>query len=117
MYASATAVSKAAHAPDAREAARRARAGDALALAAFAGAADALGTVLAGLVNAFNPEAIALGGGMAGAFDLLAPRIEAALARRTFRLAREGLRLVRAGLGEDAGLFGAARAALLSIGG
>ena len=114
MYASATAVRKAAGTPNAEEAARRARAGDAKARAAFDAAADALGVVLAGLVNAFNPEAIALGGGMSGAFDLLAPRIEALLAQRTFKLAREGLRLVPAKLGGDAGLLGAARAAFLA---
>ncbi len=116
MYASGTAVAKAAGAPDAKEAERRARAGDARARAAFDGAAEALGTVLAGLANAFNPEAIALGGGMSAAFDLLAPRIEALIKARAFKLAREGLRLVPAKLGSDAGLLGAARAAFLSIG-
>lgn len=116
MYSSGTAVARAAGAPDAKEAERRARAGDANARAAFDGAADALGVVLAGLVNAFNPEAIALGGGMAGAFDLLAPRIEALIRARAFKLAREGLRIVPAKLGNDAGLLGAARAAFLSGG-
>ncbi len=115
-YASGTAIAKAAGTPDAKEAERRARAGDAKARAAFDGAADALGVVLAGLVNAFNPEAIALGGGMAAAFDLLAPRIEAVIAVRAFKLAREGLRLVPAKLGADAGLLGAARAAFLPRG-
>jgi len=116
VYASGTAVAKAAGTPDAKEAERRARAGDAKAKAAFDTAADALGVVLAGLVNAFNPEAIALGGGMAGAFELLAPRIEAAIAARAFKLAREGLLLVPAKLGNDAGLLGAARAAFLAAG-
>jgi glucokinase len=114
MYASGTAIGKAAGAPDAKEAEKRARAGDAKARAAFDAAAEALGTALAGLVNAFNPEAIAIGGGMAGTFDLLAPRIEALLAARTFKLAREGLRLVPAKLGKNAGLLGAARAAFLA---
>jgi len=114
MYASGTAIAKAAGVPDAKEAERRARAGDARARAAFDAAADAMGVVLAGLVNAFNPEAIAIGGGMAATFDLLAPRIEALLSARTFKLAREGLRLVPAKLGKDAGLLGAARAAFLS---
>jgi glucokinase len=116
MYASGTAIAKAAGAPDAKEAERRARAGDARARAAFDGAADALGVVLSGLANAFNPEAIALGGGMAPAFDLLAPRVEALIAARAFKLAREGLRIVPAKLGKNAGLLGAARAAFLSIG-
>jgi glucokinase len=114
VYASGTAIAKAAGTPDAKEAEKRAREGDAKARAAFDAAADALGTVLAGLVNAFNPEAIAIGGGMAGTFDLLAPRIEALLKARTFKLAREGLRLVPSKLGKNAGLLGAARAAFLS---
>jgi glucokinase len=113
-YASGPAIARAAGAPDAKEAERRARAGDAKARAAFDAAAEALGVVLAGLVNAFNPEAIAIGGGMVGTFDLLAPRIEAQVAARTFRLAREGLRIVPCKLGKDAGLLGAARAAFLA---
>jgi len=116
VYASAPAVARAAGAPDGVEAARLARAGDAKAAAAFAGAGEALGIALAGLVNAFNPEAICLGGGLAGAFDLLAPPLEATLAARAFRLAREGLRIVPAALGNDAGLLGAAGAALQSKG-
>ena len=114
MYASGPAIAKAAGAPDAKEAERRARAGDARARAAFDAAADALGIVIAGLLNAFNPEALAIGGGMAPTFDLLAPRIEALIAARTFKLAREGLRIVPAKLGKNAGLLGAARAAFLS---
>jgi glucokinase len=116
MYASGTAIAKAAGAPDAKEAERRARAGDARASAAFDAAADALGIVIAGLVNAFNPEAIAIGGGMVPTFDLLAPRIEALIASRAFKLAREGLRIIPAKLGKNAGLLGAARAAFLARG-
>jgi glucokinase len=116
MYASGTAIAKAAGAPDAKEAERRARAGDARARAAFDTAAEALGVVIAGLANAFNPEAVAIGGGLVPTFDLLAPRIEELVAARAFKLAREGLRIVPAALGKNAGLLGAARAAFLAAG-
>jgi len=116
MYASGPAIARAAGAPDAKEAESRARAGDARARAAFDEAADALGVVLAGLVNAFNPEAIAIGGGLVTTFDLLAPRVEKLVRERAFRLACEGLRIVPAKLGKNAGLLGAARAAFLGAG-
>ena len=117
IYASAAAVAYAAGTADAAEAAARARDGDAAASAAFVAAGEALGCAVAGLVNAFNPEAVCLGGGMAGAFDLLEPAMRREIDRRAFRLAREGLEILPARLGGDAGLLGAARAALLAAGG
>lgn len=111
-YASANAVAKAAGTPDARLAADAARRGDARAGDAFQRAAEALGVVLAGLVNVFNPEAICIGGGMAGAWDLLEEPVREAVRTRAFRLAQEGLEITTAALGADAGLLGAARVAL-----
>jgi glucokinase len=116
MCASAVAVAKAAGTPDARLAADAARRGDARAADAFRRAAEALGLVLAGLVNVFNPEAICIGGGMAAAWDLLEEPVWAVVRARAFRLAQEGLEIVTAALGGDAGLLGAARAALTSDG-
>ncbi|MHC4731567.1 MAG: ROK family protein [Planctomycetota bacterium] len=112
MYASAPAVAQAAGTPDARLAADAARRGDARAGDAFRRAVEALGLVLAGLINVFNPEAICIGGGMAAAWDLLEEPLRAAALPRTFRLAQEGLEIVPAALGADAGLLGAARVAL-----
>ncbi|MHC4817342.1 MAG: ROK family protein, partial [Planctomycetota bacterium] len=112
MYASASAVAQAAGTPDARLAADAARRGDARAGDAFRRAAEALGLVLAGLINVFNPEAICIGGGMAAAWDLLEDPVRAAALPRAFRLAQEGLEITPAALGTDAGLLGAARAAL-----
>ncbi|MHC4550430.1 MAG: ROK family protein [Planctomycetota bacterium] len=114
-YASARAVARAAGTADARAAADAARQGDARAAAAFEQAGAALGIVLAGLVNVFNPEAICLGGGMAAALDLFQGPLQAELSARAFKLALEGLEIVPAALGGDAGLLGAARAALRSI--
>jgi len=114
--ASATAVARAAGAIGAEHAARRARDRDVKAQHAFEAAGRALGVVLAGLVNVFNPEAICLAGGMAGAFDLLEPPLRKELEARCFRLALEGLVILPAALGPDAGLIGAARLALDALG-
>jgi len=110
--ASATAVAASAGTANAKEAAERARRGDAFAREAFDHAGRALGIVLAGLVNVINPEAICLGGGMSGAFDLLEHPLLAELDARAFRLAREAVEVFPAALGGDAGLLGAAWLAL-----
>jgi glucokinase len=112
LYASATAVAKAAGTRDAEEAARLAREGEPRSRGALEAAGEALGIVLAGVANLLNPEAICLGGGLSGAFDLLKPPLERTLRRRAFRLASESLDISRATLGNDAGILGAARLAL-----
>jgi glucokinase len=111
LYASGTAIALAARTPDAESAARAARAGDPGARAAFERAGRALGIVLAGLANVLNPEAFCLAGGVAPAFDLLESPIRREIAGRAFRLAQEGLALLPGALGEEAGLYGAVRAA------
>ncbi len=112
IYASATAVARAAGAADAEAAAVAARRGDARSVAAFAQAGRALGIAFANVANLLNVEAFCLGGGMAAALDLLLPSMCAELDARAFRLARKGLAIVPAALGNDAGLLGAAWAAL-----
>ncbi|MFQ5843589.1 MAG: ROK family protein, partial [Planctomycetota bacterium] len=102
LYASASAVARAAGQPDARAAAEAARGGDAGARRAFDDAARALGIGLADVANLVNPEAICVGGGLAAAFDLLEERLEQVIRRRAFRLATERLVLTPASLGEDA---------------
>jgi hypothetical protein len=49
---------------------------------------------------------------MSAAWDLMEEPVRAAVRTRAFRLAQEGLEIVTAELGGDAGLLGAARAAL-----
>ena len=112
LYASARGVAKAAGTRDAAEAAKLARGGEPRCRGAFRKAGEALGIALSGLVNAFNPEAICIGGGMAPALDLMIDDIWAELRARAFRLALEGLEVVPAALGNDAGLLGAAFLAL-----
>ena len=67
-----------------------------------------LGTFLAGLVNALNPERIILGGGVAQAGELIFGPVRAAIKKKAFPIASRFVKVVPAKLGPDAGLIGAA---------
>lgn len=84
-----------------------ARAGDRLAAAVLIEAGTALGRALGSLVNLLNPEVIILGGGVSQAGRLLMSPMRASLADASFPEARAATRIVRARLGQDAGLVGA----------
>ena len=90
-----------------------AHAGDPYALAVLAEAGTWLGVGVASLVNAVDPELVVVGGGAIQAGELL---LEPARAAAQERLMGNGHRplppLVRAGLGDDAGLVGAALLAI-----
>jgi glucokinase len=84
---------------------------DSLALEVFSVMGAYLGMALADLVNVLNPEMIVIGGGVAGAWDLfIGPTMEA-ISKRSFREPAERVKLIRAALGDDAGILGAARLA------
>jgi glucokinase len=67
---------------------------------------DYLGTGFAGLVNIFNPEMIVIGGGVADAGDAFIARIKQAIEKKAMKPALQGLKVVRAVLGNDAGFVG-----------
>ena len=91
----------------AREIKIAAEQGDALALAAVDWTATNLGIGLVGIVNIFNPEIIVIGGGVSNFGEmLLAPARKVVLAR-AFPFSANTVQIVRAGLGEDAGVVGA----------
>ena len=70
-----------------------------------------LGIGLVSLVNVTNVEMIALAGGMAAAGDrIFEPAIRTFMERGTVGV-KEHVRIVPASLGDDAGIFGAARLA------
>jgi glucokinase len=79
--------------------------GESVALAAAAQVGRALGAGVAGLVNAFDPDVVVVGGGVLGLGDLLLEpaRIEA----RARALAGDRVRIEPAALGEEAGMVGA----------
>ena len=88
--------------------AQAARDGDGVARAVFKQAGERLGTAIASLVNVFNPEAVVLGGGTAGSFDLLEPHIKRTVMRRAFEEPARLVKIERSRLGNDAAVIGAA---------
>lgn len=90
---------------DARMVAERARAGDQAASRSFAVAAEALSEALLLYLSLLGPELVVVGGGLAGAADLLLPPVARAIrARVAFQRVP---RIVPASLGADAGVIGA----------
>jgi glucokinase len=85
-----------------------ARQGDHLAGEIIAKAADYLGVGLANLVNIFNPELIVIGGGLSKMGKILLNPARRVVKDRAFRLPAKSVRIVRARLGSNAGIIGAA---------
>jgi glucokinase len=84
-----------------------ARAGDPVAVAVMAREAEILGLGFTSILHALSPEAIVVGGGVSQALDLLLPGIRAEIGRRAMPVFRE-VPVVRAALGDNSGLVGAA---------
>jgi glucokinase len=78
-----------------------------------ADAAERLGVVLAVLVNALDPGAVVVGGGL-GLHDGYRARVERVLRGAVYDPAARGVPVLRAGLGADAAVIGAALAAASS---
>ena len=76
---------------------------------------ERLGYGLVGLVNTFNPEVIVIGGGAARGGELLLQPARRVVAERALPPTREGLRVLPAHYGDEAGMMGAALMALESL--
>ncbi|MEJ2720255.1 MAG: ROK family protein [bacterium] len=92
--------------------AEAAEAGDRTARSVFEEAGAHLGTALASLVNLLNPDVIALGGGVSAAFPLMEESMWATIRSRAFDESAALVTVVRAELGNDAGVIGMAMQAL-----
>jgi len=92
---------------DARQVVEGARRGDPRSLALLGEEAAYLGAGFTGLIHLYSPERVIVGGGLSQAFDLLEEGIDAVIARDAMSPFRT-VSVVRAGLGEDSGLVGAA---------
>ncbi|MGA6973176.1 MAG: ROK family protein [Candidatus Binatus sp.] len=90
----------------------QARRGDKVALEAFATAGYYLGIAIASFLNAFNPELVVIGGGVAGALPFMRKTMAAQVRDRAFTAMARDSRIVRAALGPRGGVVGAAYAAL-----
>ncbi len=86
--------------------ARAAEAGDPLAREVLTGSAGALGSGIAAAINLLNPQKVVLGGGVTKAGDLWWQQVRETARAETLPQAR--VDIVRAGLGDDAPLWGAA---------
>jgi glucokinase len=71
-----------------------------------------LGAGLVGLVNAFNPEVIVIGGGAVAAGELMLGPAREVVAERALPPAREAVRIEAAYFGDESGMLGAALFAL-----
>ena len=101
---------------DARMVCEAARAGDPLAKFLLDRCCDWLACAMGGLINAFNPSCVIVGGGMALAGELLTTRIARSLDNgRAFGPIWKDCKLRLAMLGDDAGLLGAGKLALQQI--
>jgi glucokinase len=85
-----------------------ARRGDQLAADIVAEAANYLGIGLANLVNIFNPELIVIGGGLSKMGNMLLKPARKVIKGRAFQLPAQTVSIVRARLGSNAGIVGAA---------
>ncbi len=88
-----------------------ARKGDSLALSILDTAVIYLGMGVANVVSILNPETVVLGGGLFRAADLLLVPVRKEFKRWAQPLAAKKVRIVLSALGEDAGLYGAAKLA------
>ncbi len=85
-----------------------AHAGDAAAVEAITLIGSRLGVLLANLINIFNPEVIAIGGGVIAAGELLLEPARAVVAERVLPFLADGVGIVPTRFGDEAGMVGAA---------
>ena len=87
---------------------KAARMGDRFAIQFWKDVGTKLGIALAGVINFLNPEKIVIGGGIANAGRFIFSPLKKTVRKRTMRIQQRTLKIVKAKLGEDAGVIGAA---------
>jgi glucokinase len=96
---------------DAKQCEALARAGNKAALKIYEQTGEYIGRALAAAANLLNPEYAYIGGGVSNALDLMLPAIQRTLKAEAVQEAAK-MRVVRTGLGYEAGLLGAAAVCL-----
>jgi glucokinase len=110
QYVSATAIYRQTG-KDAAELGRLAQRGNLEALAFWKSYGRHLGAGLASLIYVLTPEAIVIGGGVSASAEYFFPFAWEEIERRVLLASREGLKLLKAELGNQAGMVGAAKLA------
>lgn len=85
-----------------------ARRGDKLSNEVIARAAFYLGIGFINIINIFNPELIVYGGGMAEMGEMIVGPGRIMAAERSFSINARSVRIIKAGLSNEAGIYGAA---------
>ncbi|HRZ66897.1 MAG TPA: ROK family protein [Candidatus Omnitrophota bacterium] len=85
-----------------------AKKGDRAAIELWDRVGSRIGTTLAGIVNLLNPEIIIVGGGVSEAGERLFGPMREAVKKRAMKIPGGAVRIVKAKLGNDAGVIGAA---------
>ena len=93
---------------DAADVATASKHGDPASIELITEAGRLVGQMLTGIVNFFNPSLVVIGGGVAGAGDLLLATIRQSIYRRSLPLATRDLVVRRSALDGRAGVIGAA---------
>jgi len=70
-------------------------------------AANHIGNALVGVVNLLNPQLIIIGGGISNNYKYLGKTINAVINKRAMKVQAKMVKVVRAQLGDDAGIIGA----------
>jgi glucokinase len=89
-----------------------ANAGDTIAHKVWEEVGFAIGITLCDIVWLLNPDRVVIGGGVARAGEYVFGPIRRVIEQRTIRIFHEGLTIVPAKLGNDAGMIGSAALAL-----
>ena len=87
---------------------RAARKGDRLSIDFWNTVGKRIGVTLAGIVNLLNPERIIIGGGIADAGEPLFKAIRKTVKERALPVPRRAVKILKAKLGNEAGVIGAA---------
>ena len=85
-----------------------ARDGDSLANEVLSRSSHYLGVGMVNIVNIFNPEMIIIGGGLAEIGELLLEPAKEIVKKRAFGISAQSVKIVTTGLGNEAGVYGAA---------
>ncbi|MDD3095621.1 MAG: ROK family protein [Candidatus Neomarinimicrobiota bacterium] len=85
-----------------------AEAGDKLSIKVLEETGEILGAALATLVNALNPQAIIIGGGIANAGEFILGPARKTMLRLAYAIPAKVVKVLKAELGNDAGLVGSA---------
>lgn len=66
-----------------------------------------IGNALVGVINLLNPRLVIIGGGIANNYKFMGKTIQKVIRRRALKVQRDMVKIVRARLGDDAGILGA----------